>query len=320
MRYYGVVNHLRQKPGWYGREDPTRPAVEKVAQSTANAVWREKSTGDELLSVLQTLFKYTLLGQVVDLISRLAGSNKTPLHRIHPLEGKTFCLVSNGVLAGDYDLSEDDQTILHGLIAESPKFKALMRSEGGSELFVLERSHLSALGLKHYGGEGGQFSPGIYCEHPKDNAVLLPLGTASEILKSEILEETVRVFEALGATHILIEDVTEVTGAAGGGDGKVKAEANFKAEKKVLREMQYDPLTPVDAARALRGKRHVHDLPNVMSIVEARTHGNQTLQRFEETIAVHCGLDVNVLGMFGAKMKGGYTRRWSFEVRFRSKQ
>jgi hypothetical protein len=69
MRYYGVVNHLRQQPGWYGREEPSRSAAEKVAQSTAKAVWSEKSVGDELLSVLQTLFKYTLIGQVADLIS-----------------------------------------------------------------------------------------------------------------------------------------------------------------------------------------------------------------------------------------------------------
>lgn len=317
MRYYGIVNQLRQKPGWYGRKSPGSEEAQAVIRSTAGSTWAAGAAG--VAALLVVAGPLPVVGLAVSILSWFSR-RKQPLRLVHRLEDASLCLFSDNVLDEDYSLNGEDAKVLHGLISDASQFKALMSSEGGSELFLLERSQVDVLGLKHYGGIDAPFSPGLYCEHPKDNTVLLPLNTASDLLQSEILAEMIDVFEALGATRILIEDVTELSVTTSGGDGKVAAKASATAEKKVLRESRYAPDKPVDAARALQNKRHVRDLRNVMSIVEARTHGNQTYQRFEESVSVNCGLDVSVLGAFGAGIKGSFKRQWSFDVEFQSKQ
>lgn len=262
----------------------------------------------------------SLIGRLVWMLDRLLRRAEVKPIRLQMELPAVGCMViSDPLLKEHYELSSGEQQLLHNLLDSDSKFRKLMRSEGGADLLILERQHAAKLGLEHFGGKGGMFSPGLYCEHPKDDKVLLPLDRAADILQSEILEEVVRVFEALGATRTVIEDVTELGANAGGGDAEVRAIGSISGEKKKLREMRYEPTTPVDAERATLGKKHIFDLPNVMSVVEARTKGNQTYQKFEETVAVNCGLDVNVLGVFSATAGANYKRRWSFEVEFRSK-
>jgi hypothetical protein len=316
MRYYGIVNQLRQKPGLYGRRPPkSEQEVQTVMRSSAQATWAGTAFGAGLLYVLSNFPLFAAIAVVAGWFLR----RRRPLRLILQLNGDSLCLLSDKLLDGDYSLSAEDKSALHNLISDTERFKAIMTSEGGSELYLLERSQVHEMGLKHHGGVGAQFSPGLYCEHPKDNTVLLPLETAGEILQSEILGEMVDVFEALGATRITIEDITEFSARASGGDGRVAAGASVGVTTKLLRESRYAPNKAVDVTRALNNKRHVRDLRNVMSIVEARTYGNQTYQRFEETVSVNCGLDVSVLGIFGANAKAKFKRQWSFEVEFQSK-
>jgi hypothetical protein len=56
-----------------------------------------------------------------------------------------------------------------------------------------------------------------------------------------------------------------------------------------------------------------------MTTIEGRIEGNQTEEKFKETINLSIGLDTNVLDLFKGGLNYNYIREWSFEVEFYDK-
>ncbi|MGE0324088.1 MAG: hypothetical protein AB7S68_17370 [Polyangiaceae bacterium] len=319
MRFYGIVNQLRQDAGVYGRAVPDE-AAGAVAKAIEGAAWKADAAS-ALAAIAITPTPALTVAALGGLAARIFQRTKRPFAKLQAFDSEehpAMMIIPDRYLDGDYSLSEEDGKVLHGLISDRGQFKRLMSAEGGSELFIMERTEIAALGLKHFGGDLASFSPGLYCEHPKDTSVLLPLGSADQVLESEILEEIMSVFEALGATRITIEELTEYRGAVDVQEPDVKVRSNASASRRVLREKRFEPLG-IDLERADNLRKHVHDLRDVAGIIEARRHGNEVYEHCEQLVEINCGLTVDVLGAFSTAAESSYRRRWSLEVEFISK-
>ncbi len=136
MRYYGIVNHLHQPGGWYGRIPPKREALKKVQTSVGTAAW-----GATASAALWVAFPVPFAAARVaaNLVTRAARALRvTPLRRFGPDEqpsddGVEIVIVSNDVLDKDYRVRDEDRRVLHGLIDTRKRFREMMRSGGGCE-------------------------------------------------------------------------------------------------------------------------------------------------------------------------------------------
>ncbi len=308
MTYYGLVDKLKDKhkSGIYGRRKLSKEEIKLLDENLAKTVdgwW------------MPVLLPFT---SVSSIIMNSLKNKVSPISLKHP-DNSNQIVISNEALEDNYSIDED-MGLFYGLLDNFPSkdkvFEKIMKSNGGSTLIIMEKDKVH--GKMHFGGPQGKFSAGLYCTHPKDSNLLIPLINFNETIKSLILEETISAYEALGAKKITIEDITSNDGRVGGtSKGK---EANISAGHGIekLREKKFGKgvFNPV---RAVQGKMFIHDIPAVMTTINARINGNQTGEEFKETINLNVGLDIGVLDLFGTTLNYSYRRTWSFNVEFYDK-
>jgi len=308
MRYYGIVTEIKKehKSGVYGNKTISVDSLKDLVQ------------GYKIDYTDLSMLVYPLFG-VPNTIRKLMNSTTSELRCVNEIKvpkGKCL-LINDDALDNNYDASSK---VLYGLfdgfILKDKVFKEMMKSGGGSTLHIIERDQMSEE-LKHISPDG-YFNEGIYVEHPKVKGTLIPLNGFSDLVKSLILEESIRAFEALGAKKITIIDVTKIDLNVGGKKGKVEASVNGAREKIELRSKEFGKGT-FDPERAINNKYFIQDIPAVMSIVEGRKEGNQLSDSCTESISLNLGLSTKVLGLFSANADFKYSREWKFEVEFYDK-
>lgn len=218
-----------------------------------------------------------------------------------------------------YSKPNQKSQIFHGLFEEFGSKKILeniLQSRGGSRLTMIERKDAEI--YTHFGSKDGIFSFGLYCKHPKDETILIPLKNSGELIKNMILEEALRAYEALGAKKIIIEEIIENKSDVGGKKSKIAVQANFSQKKEILREKKFGKGT-FDPERAMKESKFIHDFPNIMTTIKGRINGNLILEKFVETVNLDGGLDVNVLNLFAANSNFNYSRKWQIEIEFYDK-
>ena len=225
-----------------------------------------------------------------------------------------FIIIPNILLGNDYSIKNDP--VLFSLFKNSNQFKTIMKKDGGnSNLIIIERDHLPN-SIKHWGGTEGIFDYGLYCEHPKNKNILLPLNNLSQKVKEAILEETIQIYQNLGAENILIEDIKDVT-VENNTDvyNKVNVKADVSVGKEVLRAKKYVQGT-FNPDLAFKDIYFARDYDSIMNVAQARINGNQIVEEFTETINVNVGVDVDILNLFDNDTNFKYKRKWHFKVEF----
>lgn len=323
MKYYAILDKIPSEfeSGIYGRG--------KVEKSTVEKYIKEELTNDGLLISAALLLLpggwmvrgAAALGAVLAPKIPKLFKKKYPLSLLKKASGENVdkqLHIFNDGLNGDYNIKDPIFKGLFDNVFQGEKaFEALMNSDGGSSLIILERDNIPSK-IKHLGGNDGKFSTGLYCQHPKDVNTLLPLNNYSGLIKSMVLEETIRSYEALGAKKILIEDRTVIDIAAKGKSNKVEAKTEMSLHHEILREKVYGKGT-FDKNRAVENKLFIHDYPNIITVLEGRMKGNQLLEKFSERIDLGCGINTDVLGLFGGDVGFKFMRDWYFEVEFYDK-
>lgn len=186
------------------------------------------------------------------------------------------------------------------------------------QFIIFERNFLPET-IGHYGGENGIFDYGLYCEHPKNENILLPLKNYPELIKTLILEETIQAFEMLGAKSIVIEDLTNISvDASTKAKGYVEASVNYSQEKEILRSKKFGK-RKMNPAVNWENIYFLSDYPNIRSIIHGRENGNQLYEKFNETININANLKIDVMKIFGIESNFNYNRKWMFEVEFYDK-
>lgn len=224
-------------------------------------------------------------------------------------------IISNDLLNNNYSIK--DESVLFNLFSSEHQFKQIMKSKGNSNLLILERNNLPP-DIKHYGGKKGIFSYGLYCEHPKNSEILLPLINYNELIKTIILEECLRAFEALGAKEIKIIDETGIGVSSQNSVKSSKIGVSGTSFKEVVRKKTFGKGF-FDPNRALNDIYFLPDYPNIMTVIKAREQGNLLTEEFTETININIGLDIDINSLFKNNDNFSYDRKWHFFVEFYDK-
>jgi hypothetical protein len=295
MKFYGIVNKIKidHKPGVYGRRNYNEQEIETIEKSD-----------EDFFSSIGSFFSSE-------------PTKKITLQQEDP--NGNYIVIDHALLEGNFNIDQDTD-LFYGLfdkyLLKESAFETLMKSQGGSVLIIVERDKIPT--FMHYGGESGKFNFGLYCPHPKRDDILFPIDGYSNLIKNMILEETLRAYEALGAKSISIEDLTDLKMEGSYSQNGASVKGNVSLNKEVLREKTFGKGV-FDPNRALKNSMFIHDLPNVMTTVKARIHGNQLVEKFSETVNLSVGLDVGVIEAFSSTLKVDYHRKWKIEVVFYDK-
>jgi len=317
VNYYGIVDKIVLDSGIYGRKESVpklkedRTAIDTVLTGVGIAAFVASAILSGPVSWITMATGYGLLSRYIfkkSPIIKLTKDEKTE---------KKVIWIPNKSLADNYNIK--DEEILYGFFKNKKQFKKMMQSQGGhSNLFIVERDDLPK-DIVHYGGENGIYSYGLYCEHPKNKNMLLPMDDYKNKIKTQILEETIRVYESLGAEEITITDLTEYNvnnkldvDGKGGGDGDL----NYK--KGILRYKKYEK-GGYDPEHAFNDIYFIPEIDSIMTVAKARIKGNQLEEEFTETVHLGLGLDIDVLNIFDNKTDFKYDRTWHFKVKFFNK-
>lgn len=328
MKYYYLVESLDEniKTGIYGRRLPTEEEKKDLTLKDLLSIFNHSDTLSKQPLWLNILLFSNLYSGALTFAKRTFDKYKKltkhkPLLLTSELEEKAI-IIPCKLLENNYVIGSDEQ-IFHGAFSKFPNkeevFKTIMNSDQKSNLVITEKKIIDK---KHFGGLNGNFETGLYCEHPKDNNILLPLDKSNDLIKNLILEEIIHTYEALGAKRIEINDVIDLSSEqkAGGIFKGIKftGDANQKYSKTLVRKKEYGKGT-FDPARAMKNKKFIYDMPNIMTTIDGRINGNQTLESFSETIDLSGGLNLDVLTIFNAGLKLNYKKNWQFEVEFYDK-
>lgn len=319
MVYFGLVTNIKDihESGIYGREFK-RKNLSILTVSERTSINKIFGPIDFITSLAPFGPSYTI---IIDLLKLIYRNKKIHITDkiIENNKGKII-VIAYDKLDGNYNIKKDFE-ILYGLFDnfknKKEAFKSIMTSEGGSNLVIIEKGNISK---EHWGGSKGTFNNGLYCLHPKNDDILIPLGNASELIKNFILEETISTFEALGAKRILIEDITEIDINIGVDEKSKSIKGSINSEVKYAKVREKEFADGVfDVKRAEYHKYFIYDFPNVMSVVEARKYGNQIKEEFTENVNLSSNLDINVLKLFEAQANFNFHRKWRFLVEFYDK-
>lgn len=160
---------------------------------------------------------------------------------------------------------------------------------------------------------------------------------SAEDLKAKLLNEILVAYEALGAKSIKIEEKSTINASlnstvtlkakeekeskekkeAKEENSVVSVESNFGSENRALTLKRFGKGV-FDPERALKNAVLIQELPNVMRIIQARVHGNQTYERFEEIINLSAGVKASSIGN-SLDVKASYNQSWLFEIEFHDK-
>jgi hypothetical protein len=319
MTYYGIVDKIKDqhRSGVYGRRQLNKEEIAELKNSkNTTTKMLISSLAGSLASLIPlvgiSILLYTFLSNKSkkSSIKRQHGNNDTNMRGI---------VFQDDILNDDYDI-DGDSDLFYGLFdnfsSKENAFKKLMKSKGGSTLIIIERNSLPQ--NMHFGGEFGRFNYGLYCSHPKDENLIIPLENSNELIKTLILEETLSAYEALGAKKIIIEDKTRTNSELTGKYKGVDAGINVEFEKQILREKHFGKGI-FDKERALKNSLFIHDFPNIKTTLIGRISGNQLSEKFTENVNLNVGLDVGVMDLFKANANFEYNRKWYFEVEFYDK-
>jgi hypothetical protein len=328
MNYYGIVGKHGFEYGIYGRSmsqyenlgDPNRflKSIEITSNFTIpfkqpEGILYDLAKGyvwltDKLLinNQLTTWYTKKIIRDKIELTFKLVD---TPQFNL--------IIIPNVLLANDYQINEEP--LLFSFFKNSMQFKKAMKADGGnSNIIIIERDNLPK-NFKHFAGDKGIFDYGLYTEHPKDKNILMPLSGRKEKIESAILEETIRLYQALGAKEILIEDITD-TGIKNDTNifGRAKIGTKTKINKEILRLEKYEK-GYFNPEEALKNTYFIQDYEEITSLANGRITHNQTSKEFTETININVGLNVNILELFSNDTKVEYKRKWHFKVDFYDK-
>jgi len=323
MNYFGLVDKISVDSGIYGRKESIKDLQDdKSLRNTAIA------TGVAgVLGIVAAVFSGPIgwisfgIGTVLGGVgATVIGARKnSPIIKLteNKESDKKVIWIPNKSLANNYNIENEE--ILYGLFKTEKQFKNIMQTQGGhSNLFIIERDVLPE-NIIHYGGSNGIYNYGLYCEHPKNKNIILPLDNYKDLVKTRILEETIRLYTSLGAREILIEDVTEYDLK---NDTKVykKADVNANINQKVeiLRQKEFGTYI-FDPEHAFDEIYYIPDYDSIMSVAKARITGNQIKEEFTENIHLSMGVDIDVLNIFDNKTNFKYDRKWHFKVIFYDK-
>lgn len=315
MNYYGIVEKINFESGIYGRKQGRDILIKNkntiISSLAANSIL---TTG--LTSLALAGITFSPVVGIVGGLSFLFNNRHSPIINLNKTKesfGHKLIIIPNELLNSNYSI--ENELVLFNLFNSENQFKKIMKSKGNSNLVILERDNLPP-NIKHYGGKEGIFSYGLYCEHPKNTNILLPLKNYNELIKTIILEECLRSFEALGAKDILIEDETELELS---GRSQVKSEigvaGNFKSVKEVVRRKTFGTGF-FNPDRAFDEIYFLPDFPNIMTVIKARKQGNLLSEEFSEIININIGLDIDIIGLFKNTADFSYDRKWHFIVNF----
>jgi len=321
MIYYGIVDKVKEehKGGIYGRRKLSENEISNISKKI------EKSINSNIYAKVFSSIAFGSLGGLL-IKGALAllkddSSNSISLQQASKSEtDDKRIIIPLESLNSDFDITNNKE-LFYGLFNNffnpNEAFQKIMESDGGSVLIITDRDVIRNA-FKHYGGEKGIFSKGVYTQHPKAPDILIPLETSNELIKSFILEETIRAFEALGAKTIIIQDVTEVGSEIGASGKGVTADLKANFQHAILRKKEFAPGT-FDIERAEKQMQFLPDYPNIMTVIQSRKYGNQILEEFTETVNLNVNLDTNVLSLYKANVGFNYNRKWYFKVEFFSK-
>jgi hypothetical protein len=320
MNFYGLVKTIDIESGMYGRIE----AKAKVAKQRSKIISSVKHSALDWIGAIisSTVISNTVFGLpflTIDLVSAVKKIWSIDSHivKLYDKDQIQFegLWIPDLALNNNYNVKNEDH--LFGLFENSYQFKAIMKSQGNSNFFILERDHLPE-NLKHYGGPNGKFNYGLYCEHPKDMNVLLPLSNYNELIKTMVLEEMMSVFVALGAKSITIEEETKINTDVTLNVRNVDGKAGVSYTKETLRSKNFGK-GYYNPDGALNDTYFVHDYPSVMNVVNSRKNGNQTKEEFLENINLDIGLKIDIVKLFHNEANFKYNRRWHFTVEFYDK-
>ncbi len=325
MKYYGIVNKFKDehKSGIYARRQITSKELNRISS---------KYKLDEWLELIFLLNPSVLLTNLIfqrhrtveilkssyenisNIFKKKEKSRKLEYKAKINLDSARCLCFFDETLDGDYNII--DESLNYGLFDKigNSGFEKMMKSEGGSSMFLLEKNSIPNQ-IIHFSGNNVNLSYGLYCEHPRKDNVLLPLENLPQLLQSLLLEETIRIYEVLGAKEIVIEDMTDYKSSVKGKDHKYSIKIESDSKINTLRTKTYGDGV-FDIERAEKYHNLVYDYPAIMSVVEARKYGNQTLEDFIEDVDLSAGIDVGVLGLFNLEANLSLKRRWRFKVEF----
>ena len=329
MNYYGIVGEINFEYGIYGRKKGKELLYKNKAKFfdsiKESAIFSESSDNNKTFSsidfekikeILNNPFIRILLPFPIRIFFEMEKSQIINLFDTSKDSEFKKIIIPNIALAGDYSLT--DAEVLFGLFKNTNQFEKVMKQDGGnSNLIIVERDNLPKT-IKHYGGKEGIFDYGLYCEHPKNKNILLPLANISEKVKTAILEETVRIYQGLGAKEILIEDITNVDITNNLNVKNVNVNTDATMKKEILRLKKYGQGF-FNPEQALNNIFFARDYDAINSVIDGRINGNQLLEEFTETININVGLDIDVLTVFNNKTDFKYERKWHFKVEFYDK-
>ena len=268
MIYYGIVDEIKpqHQSGIYGRRRLTKDEATKDRSSLQEGIILSVISGAFMIHPATRAFAAIPAGIGWGL-RKIRPPSKIDFR--HPYRGKeNQLLIRNSLLNDTYQLKHDYE-LLYGLFDNFKNrenaFKTIMQSKGGSQLLIIERDDLPE-NIEHFGGSYGKFSTGLYCEHPKKKNMLIPLNNSTELIKTLVLEETIRAYAALGAKKIIIEDEIEVDSTVGGKQSKVAASAEVNYKKEVLRTQEFGPGT-FDPDKAQKDNLFIHDYPAITTLI-----------------------------------------------------
>ncbi|WP_366185552.1 hypothetical protein [Flavobacterium ovatum] len=323
MTYYGIVDKIKDehKNGVYGRRELTAEEI-KTAKNKYNHLIASIGTTGGIFFAAPIILMAPILAVGISAFNLLTKKKKTNfITRQYGNDNSSQkgIIIENELLNDDYEIDGDEE-LFYGLfdnfLSEENAFRKIMKSKGGSTLIIIERNSIPK--KMHFGGEFGRFNCGLYCSHPKDENLLIPLENSNELIKTLILEETLSAYEALGAKKIIIEDKTNINTNGKADTLKAKGSFDQKYGKQILREKLFGKGT-FDKDRALKDSLFIHDFPNITTTLKGRINGNQTSEKFTENINLSVGLDLEVLKLFKGNINFEYNRNWYFEVEFYDK-
>jgi len=310
MIYYGIVDNIKpeHKTGVYGKvpigKREANSLLKDFALETFVHQFSFKRFSDPFW--IKHFKSFLSKTQKIALVNQISSSQRQLI-----FDSRTF--------KNNYALDKTDN-LLYGLFDDIPNgeevFEKILKSKGGSSFIIIERDSIS--NNRHFAGESEKLHSGLYCSHPKDEKKLIPLIDSNQLISSLILEETIRAYEALGAKSILIQDITEVASKAGGKKNGITGEVKGEYNKVVLRKKAFGKGT-FDPGRALNDNLFIHDIPAVITTIQGRINGNQTIESFCEEINLSIGLDIGVLDVISANANFEYKRKWQFDIEFYDK-
>lgn len=327
MNYYYIIEDLNQeyRTGLYGRKKLSEEE-EKNLNFNFNDLVNLASDPFFLNSILR---KTPILNKILDIntthpyekvYSKFSSKKNNQIIHLSSENECNFLVFNNKTLESNYTI-DSQKKLFHGLfddkILKEKDFKIMMESNNQVNLIIVSRKDLPN-DLVHFGGKSGVFDLGLYCSHPKNNKVLLPVSNYKQIVEEMVLNEIFRAYQFLGAKQIIIEDVTRISGKSDNRYLLKKGKIEGEFENKILIEKVYGSgiFNPI---LALESTYFIHDFPSVMNTINSRINGNIISDKIEREINLSLGLDLGIIKLFNSNSNFDYERKWKFDVLFYDK-